>query len=231
MTRSSRTWFGSVGLFDEAPAPVATPAPIVDDAPERRSPLGLAMAARIVAVVGTFALMSALVISTSQATFSDPTDSSTNAFTAGTIDLIDDDSGSALFNVANMEPGQTEVDCIRVTYQGNIPDPSRVSVYSGGYTDSGDFATYLNLTIEEGTNGTYGDCTGFTSVNTIESGGTLAAFDSAHTNYANGAGVWDPSSTPASMTYRITVELDGTAPNAEQGESVSDLVFTWEIQN
>lgn len=216
------------------PEPVGAPQILSDEPsseqPERRR-RAVGAWVRWTAVAGTFAAMSALVVTTSQATFSDTTVSSTNAFTAGDIDLVDDDLDSAIFTVVDMEPGQTEVDCLVVTYQGSIPDPSRVSVYSGGYTDSGDFATYLNLTIEEGNGGSFGDCTGFSSTNTIESGGTLADFGTAHTNYANGAGIWDPSGTPESVTYRITVELDAAAPNAEEGESVTGLTFTWEIQN
>ncbi len=192
---------------------------------------GWAALARIVAVLGSLAVVSWLVVTGSAAVFTATTSSSGNSFTAGDIDLVDDDLGSALFTVADMEPGQTVVDCIQVTYQGSIPDPSGVVVYSGGYVDSGDFATYLNLTIDEGTGGSFGDCTGFTYENTIESGTTLAGFDTTHTNYATGAGVWDPASTPVSKTYRITVELDAAAPNAEQGESVTALTFTWEIQS
>ncbi len=192
---------------------------------------GWAAVARIVAVLGSLALVSWLVVTGSSAVFTDATSSGGNSFTAGDVDLVDDDLGSALFTVADMEPGQTVIDCIQVTYQGSVPDPSGVVVYSGGYVDSGDFATYLNLTIDEGSGGSFGDCSGFTYENTIESGGTLADFDTTHTNYATGAGVWDPASTPVSKTYRITVELDAAAPNAEQGESVTALTFTWEIQS
>jgi hypothetical protein len=186
---------------------------------------------RLAVIAATFALMSALVVTTSNATFSNVTDNTGNSIAAGDVDLVDDDTGSSIFTISAMEPGQTAIDCILVTYQGSVPDPSRVSVYSGGFTDSGDFATYLNLTIEEGTGGSYGDCTGFSSENTIETGGTLADFDTTHTNYANGAGVWDPASTPVSKTNRITVELDAAAPNSEESESVTGLTFTWEIQN
>ena len=67
--------------------------------------------------------------------------------------------------------------------------------------------------------------------NTIESAGTLSNFDTTHTNYAAGAGEWDPAATPESKTYRITVELDAAAPDAEQGESVTAMSFTWEVQS
>ncbi len=192
---------------------------------------GRASVIRLLTLGAAFALTAVLVVTSSRAAFSDTADTSSSAFTAGDVELVDDDSGSAMFTVTNMVPGDSETDCIEVTYQGSVTNPSAVKTYSGGFTDSGDFAEYLNLTIEEGTGGGFGDCTGFSSGNTIESGGTLNDFDTTHTNYASGAGVWDPSSTPASMTYRITVELDSAAPSAEAGESVTALTFTWEIQN
>ncbi|NIP96215.1 MAG: hypothetical protein GWO24_23395, partial [Akkermansiaceae bacterium] len=90
---------------------------------------------------------------------------------------------------------------------GTVADPAGVKLYSGGFTDSGTLADNLNITIEEGTGGSFGSCIGFSAENTIEPTGTLSAFDTAHTNYTNGAGVWDPSGTPESKTYRITLEL------------------------
>jgi hypothetical protein len=135
-----------------------------------------------------YSFVSLAVITSSVAVFSD----TTNSFSARDVALVDDDSASTMFTVADMEPGESATDCIVVTYQGSIPDPSGVKVYSGGYTDSGDFDTYLNLTIEEGTGGSFGSCAGFVLGSAIESGGTLSDFDTAHTSYATGAGTWDP---------------------------------------
>jgi predicted ribosomally synthesized peptide with SipW-like signal peptide len=202
-------------------------------ADERRSKRrgGWAAIARVSGLAVSLVVASAVVITTSVAVFTDTTDNTGNSFTAGDVDLVDDDSAATMFTVTNMVPGDSVTDCIVVTYQGAITDPAAVRLYSGGYTDSGDFDTYLNLTIEEGTGGSFGDCTGFTLQNTIETGGTLSDFDTAHTSYATGAGVWDPSGTPESKTYRVTVELDSAAPDAEQGESVTALTFTWEVQS
>lgn len=188
-------------------------------------------AAPLLAISVSMILVSFLVLSVSKAAFTDATSNSASVIAAGTVDLVDDDTGSVLFNVPTMIPDQTVVNCIVVTYQGSVANPGAVRLYSGGFTDSGDFANYLNLTIEEGTGGSFGDCTGFVSQNTIESGGTLTDFGAAHTNYANGAGVWDPAATPQSKTYRTTFQLDTATPNAEQGESVTALVFTWEVQS
>jgi predicted ribosomally synthesized peptide with SipW-like signal peptide len=194
-------------------------------------PAGSARMARMGGFLLSSLLVGFLVITGSRAAFTDTTDNTGNSFTAGDVDLVDDDSGSVMFNVSNMEPADSVTDCILVTYQGSIVDPSAVKLYSGGYTDSGDFADYLNLIVEEGSGGSFGDCTLFSLENTIESGGTVTDFDTTHTDYASGAGVWDPSGTPQSKTYRITVELDAATPNAEQGESVTALTFTWEVQN
>lgn len=172
----------------------------------------------------------AVVLTASQAAFSDATSNSANSFSTGNVDLVDDDSGSAMFSVTNMAPGQSVTKCILVTYQGSIADPNAVKLYSGGLTDSGTLADHLNLTVEEGTGGTFADCTGFTASGTIENG-TLAQFATDHTNYGNGAGSWNPATTPASRTYRFTVALSATAPNAQQSQSVTNLVFTWEVQS
>jgi hypothetical protein len=185
----------------------------------------------LVAALTSLVVVGGLVVSRSRAAFSDATTNDANSFAAGTITLADDDSGSALFNVSDMLPGDAaSVGCIVVTYSGSAPDPGAVTLYSGGFTDSGDFADYLDVTVEEGDGGAFGNCTGFVADATIESGGTLSDFDANHTDWTSGAGAWDPSTSPESKTYRISVQLDAAAPNAEQGESVTGLTFTWEIQ-
>lgn len=199
-------------------------------ATDRRRRVG-GFVAIVAASIASLVAVSSLIVTSSIAAFTDTTTNSGNSFSTGTIQLVDDDLDVAMFSVSELVPGQSATDCIVVTYQGSVPDPSAVKLYSGGYTDSGDLGTFLNLTVEEGTGGSFGDCTGFTAENTIESGGTLAAFDTTHTDYATGAGVWDPAATPASKTYRVTVELDAAAPDSEQGESVTALTFTWEVQS
>lgn len=177
------------------------------------------------------AVSSFVVMQSSESAFTATTVNSANAFSAGTVAIVDDDTASAMFTVTNMKPGDSAVDCIVVTYEGTIANPAAVKLYSGNYTDSGDFADYLNVTVEEGTGGSFGSCGGFSATGTIVSSVVLSTFDTTYTNYATGAGAWDPSGTPESKTYRFTIELDGGTPDAEQGESVSALVFTWEVQS
>lgn len=189
-----------------------------------------AVVAWVFALAVSLVVVSVLVVTSSIAAFSDTTDNTGNSFSTGTVVLSDDDVG-AMFTVTNLIPGQSVQDCITVTYSGSVTDPAAVRMYSGGYTDSGDLDTYLDITIDEGTGGSFGNCATFVLENTIEPTGTLAAFDTAHTNYATGAGVWDPASTPESKTYRVTVGLDAAAPDTEQGESITALNFTWEVQS
>lgn len=181
-------------------------------------------------VVGVL-LSSVTVLTASRAVFSDSTSNEGNFVDVGDVVLTDNDSGSALIEMSNVAPGDSETTCIQVTYEGSIADPSGVVVYSGGFVDSATLASDINLVVEEGTGATtFDDCTGFSLVGQIYSG-TLANFDTTHTDYASGAGTWDPASTPESQSYRITVELDSNATSASQGQSVTDLVFTWEVQS
>jgi hypothetical protein len=171
-----------------------------------------------------------VVLTASRAAFSDTADNQSNYFVAGNVELTDElNNATVLFEVDDMVPGQVETRCIEVTYSGSVANPGPVRFYSGGATDTG-LGAHLNLTVEEGIGGTFADCSGFDDEVVIESG-TFAAFAATHTNYGNGAGTWDPASTPESRTYRITVEFDADAPNDAQGESVTDLTFTWEVQS
>lgn len=176
----------------------------------------------------SFALVSLIVLTGSRAAFTDSTDNTNSVFAAGDVVLTDDDAGGILFNVSNMAPGATAVNCIAVTYSGSITDPGPVRLYSGGFTDATGLAGYLNVTIEEGSGGVFNDCSAFVFEGTVF-GNTLAFFDTNHGDYATGAGAWDPSSTPESKSYRITVELDTGTPNAQQGASVTAVGFVWEV--
>ena len=187
--------------------------------------------ARALAVLAAFLITGLFVVRGTQAAFTDTTDNTANSISAGTVALVDDDLAVVLFNVSAMSPGDSVTNCIVVTYQGTISNPVGVKLYSSGYVDSANLADYLNVTIEEGTGGSFGSCAGFTLENTIESGGDLIAFNTAHTDYASGAGVWDPSGTPEPKTYRFTLALDAATPDSEQAASVTALAFTWEVHS
>jgi hypothetical protein len=178
------------------------------------------------------ALVAAMITRTSQAAFSATTDNTGNYFNGGTVTLTDDDGGAtALFSVDGMEPGQTETGCIEVSYDGTITTPSAVRVYSGGFTDVGGtdgLSTYLNVTIEEGTNAVFNDCSTFSSSGAILTSTPLASMTA---DYANGVGTWTPTATGETRAYQVTVTLDATTPDTEEGAGTTDVAFVWEVQN
>lgn len=187
----------------------------------------------LIAIILGVLLSGAIVLTASRAAFSAQTSNSANSFEAGTVTLTDDDTGLAMFTVTNMAPDDPAiVRCIEVSYQGTIPDAGEVRLYSGGLTDSGSLAAELDITVDIGTGSTtLNDCTNFSFASTIFTTNTLAAFHAAHSNYTSGVVAWNPVGTPETRTFRLTVDLPSDADNAVQGDSVTSLVFTWEVQS
>jgi hypothetical protein len=181
------------------------------------------IAAAGIAVIGS----GAFVMSASYSSFSSNTSNESNAWTSGSVKLVDDDSGSALFSVQNVKPGQTGSNCITVTSTGSLN--SQVKLY-GAVTDSG-LAQYVTLQIEVGTGGGFGTCTGFTP------GSPSSVFNAplntfAATSYANGlSGLWTTTGAASeSKVYRVTYTLSSSTPDTAQGKSVT-ASLTWEAQN
>jgi hypothetical protein len=178
-------------------------------------------------IVGVLGSLAALGIFGS---FSATTQNSGNEVTSGTVAISNNSAGQALFSVNGAVPGQTWVRCIKVTYTGSLP--SDVHLYLGG--TPGPLAQYLNVTIEEGTQttSTFPSCTGFVSNDTLFTG----ALTGGNSNYDNGlvtypggvSGAWTNGS---STVYRITVNLDPSAPNSEQAQSTGVLTAFWEAHN
>ncbi|MEM7094855.1 MAG: TasA family protein [Actinomycetota bacterium] len=177
---------------------------------------------RMAAIAAALLMLTMLTVTRSQAAFSDTTENTTNAFTAGSVTLTDDDAATALFNATGMNPGTPVTECITLTYSGSFT-PATVRMYG---TATGALATYLDTTIEVGTGGNFGDCTGFTPSSTIYTG-TLAAYAASHVDWASGLGVWSPAASPESRTLRFTVDVQDD--NNAQGLSAS-ADFTWEAQ-
>ncbi len=199
---------------------------------------------RTIAIVLALAMLAVLTLAGTRAVFSDTTDNVTNSFATADIGLTDNDGTTIMFSVVDMFPGDTVDHCIAVTYggpDGHVTDG--VKIYVPTFADSLTLADDLIVTIEEGAKpgvgfdpaGTRtgdadvpGDCVGFVNSATIVSAVDLsnAAFP---TSYATGAGTWTPGATnPETLTYRITVQLDATS--TAEGQSVTLIPFTWEVQ-
>jgi hypothetical protein len=184
------------------------------------------LAAAGIAVIGS----GAFVMSASYSSFTSKTSNDSNNWTSGSVKLVDDDSGTALFTTAatgNVKPGQTGANCITVTSTGSLNAP--VKLY-GAVTDSG-LAQYVSLQIESGSGGGFGSCSGFSpSASSNVFNNTLASFTA--TSYSNGVdALWTPTGTASeSKVYRVTYTLSSSTPDTAQGKSVS-VALTWEAQN
>jgi len=171
----------------------------------------------------------ALVWHASYSAFSSTTSNPTNNWAAGTVNLTDDDSNTAMFNVSNMKPGATGAKCIAVTSTGSLA--SAVKLYGTSYATTNALAGNLTVTVDEGTGGSFaGGCTGFTSSSQIFNG-TLASFGTTKTSYATGVGSWAPTGTASeTKVYKITYTLSASTPDSAQGGTAA-VGFTWEAQN
>ncbi len=199
------------------PAPAAPPA-----ASSRRRNLGLALAL-VTGLLGS----GALVWQGTNAVFSSTTANSGNSWTLGSVTLADDDSGSALFAVPSMVPTDQGENCLTVSYTGNVA--ASVKLYATASTDASSVAQYVDLVIEEGSGGGFGDCTGFVAGGAAIYTGTLANFTSTKTNHGNGVGSWAPTGT-ADTVYRIGYTLNAATPSNKQG-AVTTVTFQWESQS
>jgi hypothetical protein len=176
------------------------------------------------AVPAGLVLSGLLVWHSSSAAFTAETSNPGNSFSAGTVTLSDDDTGTAMFTVTGLRPGSTGTNCLAVGYTGSLAAAVRLYVAPGDYTGTG-LGTYLSLTVDEGTGGAFGSCSGF-SGSSIYSG-TLANLASSSTDSATGVGTWAPTGS-ATRTYRFTYTL---ADNNSAAGLNSQVTFTWQASS
>ena len=189
-------------------------------------------------LLATVVVVGLLIATVGAAVFSAYTSVSTNegnTFTAGTIALTDNDSGSALFNVNGFTPGDSFVRCIRVDYASTGGVESGIKLY--GNTGGTGLADYLDLRIRRGTMpapGASGDCTGFTpDTDDYDGNGDGVFFDSQLDQFpaTYASGIADPVSAWAdgdSAVYEITLTVQND--NAAQGLAATQD-FSFEARN
>jgi predicted ribosomally synthesized peptide with SipW-like signal peptide len=167
--------------------------------------------------------------------FSSQTDNPGNVITAGTVELEDNDGGTALYKILGAKPGDSKTSCINVTYKGSLP--ATVKLFTP--TTIGELGPYVNLKVEAGTQTTtvFPNCEGFTAYGTGGTvyEGTLAAFATEHSSFTNGVSTFPTGATKweanNSVVYRFTATLSGTAPAAAQGKTTGEHIIRWEAQN
>lgn len=190
-----------------------------------RSAAKLGLTLLVVGVLGT------VVGFATFAAFSSTTVNTGNLFTAGTVLLGDNGTGSAMYNVTNQKPGVDTVKCIKVTYTGTLD--ANVRLYTTT-TSPPASSQYINLKIEKGTSdtSTFPNCGTYTSESTIFDS-TVQSFINTKNSYANGIAVLPGAATKwvnnDSLVFRFTVSVQDN-PDAE-GATSGTHQFTWEAQN
>jgi hypothetical protein len=191
----------------------------------------MSLARKLLATLVVCGLAAVAVAAATWSSFSATTANPSNAFSAGTVAVSDNDAGATL-SASAMAPGSSTNGCIQVTYTGSLA--ATVHQYA---STTGPLAPYLNLTITRGTQSapTFPSCTGFSadSTNYVGAGagvvysGTLSSFASTYAS-----GIVDPQTwnTNDAHAYKFTITLPSSAPSAAQGLS-SSATFTWEAQN
>lgn len=181
-----------------------------------------------IAVPAAIVAAGVVVSTTSYAAFSDTTSAEGNGWSAGTVQLADDDAGGTLFTATNAKPGDGGANCITVTSTGSLA--SDVRLYATDAAASAGLDGQLELTIEQGLGGGYGSCDGFAPETTLFAG-TLAGFTGSHSSFSDGIAAWSPVGGGSdARTYRVTWKLADAAPNTVQGGTATTS-FVWEAQN
>ena len=196
-------------------------------APSRRRRSLNTVAIQVSAAALSFILIALLVVTSSRAAFVAQNDNTSNQVTAASVDLSDNDSGTAMFNnVTGLMPGTNVDRCIDVTYTGSV-DPTAVLLYVTG-APTGTLAPYLDLTVDLGndTADPFRTCTSFVSTSTLYSG-TLSNFATTYPNYAGGLSTWDPAGSPETKTFRFRLAVQDNA--AAEGLT-STFGFSWETR-
>lgn len=173
---------------------------------------------RIAAVAVAMLVLTVLVVTRSQAAFSDTTSNAVNTWTTGSVTLTDDDGGAAMFT-ASVVPNAPVVECIAVTYDGSLL-PADVRLYA---LSSGALAPMLDVTVEVGAGGGFGTCAGFVPSSVVHNG-TLDTFGTA---WASGAPSFTAAATPTTQIFRFTVTVQDV-PAAQGLQATSE--FIWEAQ-
>ncbi len=187
-----------------------------------------ALVLQLSAMALAFILVALLVVTSSRAAFVAQSDNLANQVTSASVQLSDDDNGTAMFdNVTGLIPLQPVDRCIDVTYTGTV-DPTAVSLFSAG-TPTGTLAPHLNLTIEYApdTGDDFGLCGAFPPVGTPVYDGTLAGFSTARTGHLNSLTTWDPAAGTETRTFRFRITVQDVATAANKTTSFG---FTWETR-
>jgi hypothetical protein len=166
--------------------------------------------------------------------FSATTQNAGNEISTGTVNLTDNDLGSAMFQVNNAEPGHTWTKCIKVTYTGSLDADVKNYLRS----TPGPLSPYMSLKLERGTQpaGAFPECTGFTAApeNPVVYDDAFTATSMPRSSATAiseppvGKAFWQQGDT---LALRMTLTLSPTMPDTVQGATTGDATVVWEATN
>ena len=195
----------------------------------------LATIVSLVAIPAALPVSGLVVAQSSNSAYTATTVNPTSNRATGTVALGDDDNNTAAFTAANLKPGSTGTRCIVVSSTGSLP--ASVKLYGTGAATTKALANDINLTVTQGTGGSFGSCTGYTPLTSGSAvySGTLAGFGSTATNFATGVGSWNTAGVATgaaaeTRTYQLTYSVRTETTNDTQGGTAA-IGFTWEAQN
>ncbi|MDX1620721.1 MAG: SipW-dependent-type signal peptide-containing protein [Nitriliruptorales bacterium] len=182
---------------------------------------------RLIAAVASLILVSALIVRTTQAAFSDVETNTGNSFAAGTVDLQNSFSAplfapggvAPTVDTAAMNGGESRINCIDVTYTGTLGTASDVTLQATK-SAAGALDSYLSLDVE--LHAGAGCVDGGAA--TVYSG-PLDGFVAA---VATATG-WAPAAGSETVSFRFVGTL--ADDDAAQGLTSGTVDFTWTAQS
>lgn len=184
---------------------------------------------RLLAAVASLLLVSALIVRTTDAAFTATTDSTSNSFAAGSVELLDDDADDPMFAVsptgtftvdaAGLVPGDVRTQCIVLTYDGDVATGSPVTLATAGGFGGTGLEAYLDVTVDVFSDDACSTPTGATVAGTLSG---LAAGSLSGTGWSTG---WQPTTNGDVQSFRFSVEV--ADDNAAQALTVDSVDFTW----
>lgn len=163
------------------------------------------MSKKVLVPLATLATAGAIAVG-SGATFTSQSNNTISAVASGTLSQSNSKDGGAVFDLSNMKPGDTLNGSLVLTNTGSLP------------------ATF-SLTETASTNGFTGDNLSLAITN-VTTGASVysGTFGGLADGAKNDLGVVQPG---VANTYRFTVKLATTTPNADQGKSAS-ASYQWD---
>ncbi|MER8067470.1 hypothetical protein ABTZ59_04050 [Streptomyces sp. NPDC094034] len=183
--------------------------------------------AQVVPVPLGLLLSGALVWGATNADWSGTSSNSGNTWTSSSLGLAND-SKVPMFSIDDMRPGDTGSNCIEI--KSNADFPTALKLYSSSENWPSNFQSFVDLKIEVGSGGTFGNCRGFTPHRTAFDG-TLDTFVALYNDFRTGLGPWIlPGKPPNALSFRFAWKFSPSASNGAQSTSTNEVIFTWEAR-